>query len=71
MVLFLWAVAVADHLPLAEPCVENQCILPNCKCSSTDIPGGLQPRDTPQVRQISINLLVDIGIFIHNIHHRC
>lgn len=37
-------------LPLAEPCDPEACKLPNCRCSSTDIPGNLQARDTPQVK---------------------
>ncbi|XP_041971492.1 chitin deacetylase 8-like [Aricia agestis] len=37
-----------DELPLAELCDEEQCKLPECRCSSTDIPGGLPARDTPQ-----------------------
>ncbi|XP_034825962.1 chitin deacetylase 8-like [Maniola hyperantus] len=37
-----------DELPLAEPCDETACQLPECRCSEVDIPGGLQPRDTPQ-----------------------
>nr|AYX80514.1 chitin deacetylase 6 [Spodoptera exigua] len=32
----------------AEPCDREACKLPNCRCSGTDIPGGLTPRDTPQ-----------------------
>lgn len=40
---------VNSELPQAEPCNENICKLPECRCSSVDIPGGLAPRDTPQV----------------------
>lgn len=42
----------AEELPLAEQCDEELCKLPNCRCSSTNIPGGLEARDTPQVRNI-------------------
>lgn len=38
------------ELPLAEQCDETLCKLPNCRCSSTNIPGNLAPRDTPQVK---------------------
>lgn len=38
------------ELVLAEPCDEEACQLPNCRCSSTSIPGGLNPRNVPQVR---------------------
>lgn len=34
---------------LAEACDAEACQLPDCRCSSTDIPGGLAARDTPQV----------------------
>ncbi|CAH2244915.1 chitin deacetylase 8-like [Pararge aegeria] len=52
-VAFLTAILVVayaepDELPLAEPCDESACKLPNCLCSSQDIPGNLEPRDTPQ-----------------------
>ncbi|XP_053620303.1 chitin deacetylase 8-like [Plodia interpunctella] len=43
---FLFALAVAQEL--AEPCDEEACQLPNCRCSNTNIPGGLAARDTPQ-----------------------
>ncbi|RVE52174.1 hypothetical protein evm_003247 [Chilo suppressalis] len=51
--LFLVASAVVngeetEELPLAELCDPEICKLPNCRCSSTQIPGGLAPRDTPQ-----------------------
>lgn len=32
----------------AAPCDPAACQLPLCRCSGTDIPGGLAPRDTPQ-----------------------
>ncbi|XP_063834258.1 chitin deacetylase 8-like [Ostrinia nubilalis] len=40
--------SVEEELPLAENCDQEACQLPNCRCSSTDIPGNLQARDTPQ-----------------------
>lgn len=39
-----------EELPLAEECDVELCKLPNCHCSSSNIPGGLEARDTPQVR---------------------
>lgn len=39
-----------EELPLAEECDKELCKLPDCRCSSIEIPGGLLPRDTPQVR---------------------
>lgn len=38
-----------DGLTLAEPCDAEACQLPDCRCSSTNIPGGLAARDVPQV----------------------
>lgn len=32
----------------ATPCEQAKCILPNCRCSSTNIPGGLHRNNTPQ-----------------------
>lgn len=43
------AVAVADEVVLAKDCDVELCKLPDCRCSSTNIPGDLLPRDTPQV----------------------
>ncbi|XP_028177125.1 uncharacterized protein LOC114364961 [Ostrinia furnacalis] len=40
--------SVEEELSLAENCDQEACQLPNCRCSSTDIPGNLQARDTPQ-----------------------
>nr|WJN23032.1 chitin deacetylase 5a [Antheraea pernyi] len=56
------AAAIADELPLAEPCDEETCKLPDCRCSNTDIPGGLAPRDTPQF----VLLTFDDGVNVIN-----
>ncbi|CAG9792398.1 unnamed protein product [Diatraea saccharalis] len=52
-----------NELPLAEPCDVEACKLPNCRCSSTAIPGGLRPRDTPQFVLVTF----DDGVNILNI----
>ena len=39
----------------AQPCVESQCKLPDCRCAETDIPGGLSTSDTPQIVAISFD----------------
>ncbi|KAJ8708748.1 hypothetical protein PYW08_010130 [Mythimna loreyi] len=49
-----------DELKLAEECDEELCKLPNCRCSSTDIPGGLLPRDTPQFVTITFDDAVNV-----------
>ncbi|XP_060807878.1 chitin deacetylase 8 [Amyelois transitella] len=54
-VVFIVVSALADELPLAEQCDEEACQLPDCRCSSTDIPGGLRPRDTPQFVTITFD----------------
>ncbi|XP_050356580.1 chitin deacetylase 8-like [Nymphalis io] len=46
--LALISFAYARELQLAEPCDEENCKLPMCRCSSVNIPGGIAPRDTPQ-----------------------
>ncbi|CAK1589663.1 unnamed protein product [Parnassius mnemosyne] len=54
-----------DQLPLAEPCDPELCKLPSCRCSSTDIPGNLQPRDTPQF----VMLTFDDGVNVINMEN--
>lgn len=39
----------ADDLVLADYCDTSACSLPDCRCISTDIPGGLDVSETPQV----------------------
>ncbi|CAH0598269.1 unnamed protein product [Chrysodeixis includens] len=57
------AAAVADESVLAEDCDEELCKLPDCRCSSTNIPGGLAPRDTPQF----VTVTFDDGVNNQNI----
>ncbi|XP_072946451.1 chitin deacetylase 8-like [Epargyreus clarus] len=65
--LLLVASAIAEEvgndLEIAKECNEATCILPNCRCSSTDIPGGLDPRDTPQL----VLLTFDDGVNVVNV----
>ncbi|XP_065091171.1 chitin deacetylase 8 [Ochlerotatus camptorhynchus] len=56
------------HLILSEskkvsPCNTQNCKPPNCRCSSTGVPGGLQPKDTPQF----VLLTFDDAITIFNV----
>ncbi|KAK9739759.1 hypothetical protein QE152_g8712 [Popillia japonica] len=39
----------ADDLVLAEACDASACSLPDCRCMSTDIPGGLDISEIPQI----------------------
>ena len=39
----------------AQPCDETKCQLPMCRCASTDIPGGLDPKSMPQIVTISFD----------------
>ncbi|CAG9568449.1 unnamed protein product [Danaus chrysippus] len=48
LVLFVSVHCQNDSLPAAEKCDPEKCKLPSCRCSSTEIPGNLEPRDTPQ-----------------------
>lgn len=41
-----------DGLSLADTCDSEKCQAPNCRCFSTDIPGGLDPSETPQVNSM-------------------
>ncbi|KAJ0171784.1 hypothetical protein K1T71_012547 [Dendrolimus kikuchii] len=60
----LLALAVTAHeLPLAEPCDIEACQLPNCRCSSTEIPGGLAASNVPQF----VVLTFDDAVTVTNI----
>eukprot|EP00731_Ephydatia_muelleri_P022731 Em0015g314a len=39
----------------AQPCVPDQCELPDCRCAGVDIPGGLTPSNIPQIVLISFD----------------
>ena len=39
----------------AEPCNPDVCKLPHCRCSGTDIPGGLSAKDIPQIVMITFD----------------
>lgn len=39
----------------AQPCDASACKLPNCRCASTDIPGGLPASETPQIVTVSFD----------------
>ncbi|KAL0860476.1 hypothetical protein ABMA27_009857 [Loxostege sticticalis] len=49
-----------DFLPLAEECDPETCRLPECRCSSTSIPGNLSPRNTPQFVMVTFDDAVNI-----------
>ena len=40
---------------IAQPCNDDVCKLPDCFCSGTKIPGGLNPKDVPQMVMISFD----------------
>lgn len=50
---------------IAQECDINKCLLPNCRCSGTDIPGELKPENTPQF----VMLTFDDAITISNIEY--
>jgi len=47
----------------ALPCNEDICKLPDCFCSGTKIPGGLSPKDVPQMVMITFDDAVNIRNF--------
>lgn len=52
LALVLCVAAVSAQVEPAPECTDaerEKCTLPNCRCSGVDIPGGLQPEETPQV----------------------
>lgn len=49
-----------DCLPLAEVCDVEACQLPSCRCSSTNIPGDLLPRDTPQFVVVTFDEAINV-----------
>lgn len=48
----------------AADCDPEACQLPACRCSSTDIPGGLLPRDTPQFVTVTFDDAVNLNNII-------
>ncbi|XP_050356582.1 chitin deacetylase 8-like [Nymphalis io] len=63
LVLAAFAYTKGEELVLAEPCDPEACKLPDCRCSSVNIPGNLEPRDTPQF----VLLTFDDGVNVNNI----
>ncbi|XP_064074726.1 chitin deacetylase 8-like [Vanessa tameamea] len=63
LVLVAFAYTKGEELKLAEPCDTEACKLPSCRCSSSAIPGNLEPRDTPQF----VVLTFDDGVNVNNI----
>ena len=49
MFLLIFAAVAGKVKPEAEPCDWNVCKLPDCFCSGTVIPGGLDTSETPQI----------------------
>ncbi|XP_013147929.1 PREDICTED: uncharacterized protein LOC106110594 [Papilio polytes] len=60
LLLSLLVVALAAELPLATECDETKCLLPRCRCSSTDIPGGLAAKDVPQFVSVTFDDAVNV-----------
>lgn len=58
---FLLSVVVSVALAtLATPCEQAKCISPECRCSSTNIPGGLQRNSTPQFVMFTVDDAVNV-----------
>ncbi|KAF2900102.1 hypothetical protein ILUMI_06083 [Ignelater luminosus] len=54
-----------EELELAKKCDKELCQLPNCRCSSAGIPGGLNAKDVPQL----VLLTFDDAVNIANINY--
>nr|AGC92658.1 hypothetical protein [Heliconius erato] len=61
LVAILGFVSVRAQLPSAEPCIESACQLPDCRCSSTNVPGNLNPRDIPQFVLVTFDGAVSVS----------
>nr|QIJ96692.1 chitin deacetylase 5 [Glyphodes pyloalis] len=58
--LMLVAATLGQELPLADQCDAEACRLPDCRCSGTNIPGGLRARDTPQFVLLTFDDAVNV-----------
>lgn len=70
IILALIVSAAASALPAAREktapyCDPAQCVLPDCRCSSLDIPGGLTPAETPQTVLITYDDAVNVLNFLN------
>lgn len=63
VVVLLCIIIVGCHAELAQPCNYTECNLPECRCSSLDIPGAIAPSNTPQF----VVLTFDDAVTISNI----
>ena len=55
IVLLTFSAFIAEVKAKAKPCNPDLCKLPDCYCSGTDIPGGLGPKETPQIILIAFD----------------
>lgn len=46
------------HKVTTQSCTEDVCKAPDCRCSSTEIPGGLDASETPQVKILLKNKFI-------------
>lgn len=51
--------------PTAPPCDPNKCRLPDCRCSSTEIPGNLLPDETPQLVMLTFEGAIRVEDYNH------
>lgn len=65
LLIFSIAFSIGQGAPsrVSAPDCHEKCKLPECRCSSADIPGGLRPQDTPQF----VLLTFDDAVTIANI----
>lgn len=49
LLLLVASIFAAPNYKAAEKCTKDNCKAPDCRCSSTEVPGGLDPKKIPQV----------------------
>lgn len=68
IVVFVLAAAISRCFCYeAKPCNPNDCRLPDCRCSGTDIPGNIPVNETPQFVTITFD---DAVTFLNNEYYQ-
>lgn len=55
--------SIKDFNRVAPECNRTTCVLPSCRCSGTDIPGGLSRDQTPQFVMLTFDDAVTVSNF--------
>lgn len=65
LVVLLVIQSNCDIIKSAPSCSEDNCKPPNCRCSSTEIPGGLTPEQTPQFVLLTFDDAVTVSNMVY------